>query len=131
MGNNLSEVDVFKLIDEFYRKNKSNSLETILTNVSKRQDERNVYTFNFINFIEYYKIHLRGLINREQEDDKEIFTKIKMRQFKTYGRNGFYLSNKLLNIYMNISNNNFESFSKLFKLIKCENDLDKNINMII
>ena len=164
-GNNLTEVDVFELIDEFYRKNKSNSLEEIMSKYDKNKyikeknpkakkekkkeselnnellkfydkseknyieekiDKINIYTFNFINFIEYYKIHLRGLINREQEDDKEIFTKLKTGQFKTYGRNGYYLCNKLLNIYMNITNNNYETFSKLFKLIKCEKNINQN-----
>ena len=52
------------------------------------------------------------------------------RQFKTYKRNGFYLSNKLLNIYMNICNNNIETFVKLFQLIKCEKIPDPNVNKI-
>ena len=58
----------------------------------------NVYVFNFINFINYYKKNLSKYINREQEDDKEIFIKVKsnFKFGKKYKRNGFYLSNKLL-----------------------------------
>ncbi len=149
--NNLSEVDVFKLIDQFYGKRKIVSFEEIIKNNGGKEgkdkkekknkesekeslveevDIRNIYAFNFINFVEYYKENLRALINREQEDDKEIFTKMNTRQFKTYKRNGFYLSNKLLNIYMNICNNNIETFVKLFQLIKCEKISDPNVNKI-
>ena len=124
LENNLNEVEVFKIIDEFYGKKKlnlhhikeeqkneireeKNEKKKKEKNIKKSEEKSidegsdiiNVYAFNFINFIEYYKIHLRGLINREQEDDKEIFSRIKVGQFKTYGRNGYYLSNKLLNIY--------------------------------
>ena len=157
--NNLSEVDVFKLIDQFYGKRKIVSFEEIIKNNGGKEgkdkkdkkkekdkaekknkesekeslveevDIRNIYAFNFINFVEYYKENLRALINREQEDDKEIFTKMNTRQFKTYKRNGFYLSNKLLNIYMNICNNNIETFVKLFQLIKCEKISDPNPNV--
>ena len=42
--------------------------------------KQNIYAFNFINFVEYYKENLRALINREQEDDREIFTKTNMRE---------------------------------------------------
>ena len=112
-------------------KNKEQPKEDITDQV----DIQNIYTFNFINYVEYYKEHLRTLINREQEDDREIFTKSNLRNFKTYKRNGYYLSNKILNLYMNISNNNFENFLKIFNLIKCvkvENNENKiNENMII
>ena len=146
--NNLSEVDVFKLIDQFYGKNKCDSLEAIIQKSDKidKKDKKkkihssnieennnpndvfdelefdNVYVFNFNNFIEYYKKHLRNIINREQEDDKEIFIKVKNTQkaFKKYKRNGYYLSNKLLNIYSLYCNNNFDKMIKLFKLIKCQ-----------
>ena len=157
--NNLSEVDVFRLIDQFYGKRKLVSFEEIIkNNGSKEKDKkdkkkdkdkaekknkesekaaiveevdiRNIYAFNFINFVEYYKDNIRGLINREQEDDKEIFTKLNTRTYKTYRRNGFFLSNKLLNVYMNISNNNHELFTSLFKLIKCEKISDPNTNKI-
>ena len=41
--NNLTEVDVFELIDEFYRKNKSNSLEEIMSkcDINKNIKEKN------------------------------------------------------------------------------------------
>ena len=89
-------------------------------------DIQNIYAFNFINFVEYYKENLRALINREQEDDREIFTKTNMRGFKTYKRNGFYFSNKILNLYMNISNNNYEKFLKIFNPIKCVKNIESN-----
>ena len=169
--NNLSEVDVFKLIDQFYGKRKTISSDDMIKkdepnekkdkkdkknkkdkkkekeikdmktkeqlkeDITEQFDIQNIYTFNFINYVEYYKEHLRTLINREQEDDREIFTKSNLRNFKTYKRNGYYLSNKILNLYMNISNNNFENFLKIFSLIKCvkvENDENNiNENMII
>ena len=166
--NNLSEVDVFKLIDQFYGKRKTISFDDLIKkdepndkkdkknkkdkkkdkeikdmknkeqpkeDITNQVDIQNIYTFNFINYVEYYKEHLRTLINREQEDDREIFTKSNLRNFKTYKRNGYYLSNKILNLYMNISNNNFENFLKIFNLIKCvivENNENKiNENMII
>ena len=156
--NNLSEVDVFKLIDQFYGKRKIVSFEEIIKNnggkenkkekkkekekaekkskesekesIVEEVDIKNIYAFNFINFVEYYKENLRGLINREQEDDKEIFTKLKSMTYKTYRRNGYYLSNKILNIYMNICNNNIEKFIELFQLIKCEKNVDQNIHKI-
>ena len=153
---NLSEVDVFKLIDQFYGKRKIVAFDEIIKNNEKDKkdkkkekeklekknkesekasiveevDIKNIYAFNFIEFIGYYKEHLRALINREQEDDKEIFTRNKTGAFKTFKRNGFFLSNKLLNIYMNISNNNFETFVKLLKLVKCEKIVDSDSNKI-
>ena len=156
--NNLSEVDVFKLIDQFYGKRKVISLEDIIKknekkdkkdkkekhekkdkknninkmdNMDEEIDIENVYTFNFNNFIEYYKKNLKTLINREQEDDKDIFTKLKgnSRYGKIYKRNGFYLSNKLLNIYTAYSNNNIKELRKIFRLIKCErlNERENNL----
>ena len=122
--NNLSEVDVFKLIDQFYGKKKVVSLDEIIKKKEKAErkekkekhekkyekekknnnnmieeiEVENVYVFNFINFINYYKKNLSKYINREQEDDKEIFIKVKsnFKFGKKYKRNGFYLSNKLL-----------------------------------
>ena len=151
---NLTEVDVFKLIDQFYGKYKCNTLEAFIqqhekdnkdkkdkkkknnsnsssinfedsnnqSNLFEELDSYNLYVFNFNNFIEYYKKYLRNIINREQEDDKDIFTKVKSTQkaFKKYKRNGYYLSNKLLNIYSHFVNNNFDKMIKLFKLIKCQ-----------
>ena len=82
---NLSEVDVFKLIDQFYGKKKVESLGDILQNNEKEKiskndaseyDIENIYSFNFNSFIEYYKKNLRAFINRGQEDDK-IFLKVK------------------------------------------------------
>ena len=160
--NNLSEVDVFRLIDQFYGKRNIISFEDIIKNTGEKNpkdkkdkkkgkekektvkknkesekedianevDIKNIYVFNFIEFVEYYKEHLRALINREQEDDKEIFTKVKTQIFKTYKRNGYFLSNKILEIYMNISNNNYKKFMELFKLIKCVKNSDENINKI-
>ena len=160
--NNLSEVDVFRLIDQFYGKRNIISFEDIIKNTGEKNpkdkkdkkkgkekektvkknkesekedianevDIKNIYVFNFIEFVEYYKEHLRALINREQEDDKEIFTKVKTQIFKTYKRNGYFLSNKILEIYMNISNNNYKKFMELFKLIKCVKNSDENTNKI-
>ena len=146
VGNNLSEVDVFKLIDQFYGKKTLISLEEIIKKEKRGKKEKpekrdkkeigmknendliedidikNVYSFNFNNFAEYYKKYLRAIINREQEDDKEIFVKVKSnsKNFKKYKRNGFYLSNKILNTYITYANNNQKLFRKLFRLIKCE-----------
>ena len=152
--NNLSEIDVFRLIDQFYGKRKMVSFNEIIKSsdesdkkkdkkkekektekkdkesekdsIVEEVDIRNIYAFNFINYVEFYKEHLRGLINREQEDDKKIFVKQNTKTYKTYKRNGFFLSNKLLNIYANISNNNYENFLKLFKLIKCEKKIEES-----
>ena len=156
--NNLSEVDVFKLIDQFYGKRKLVSFDEIIkSNVGKEKKDKkdkkkekekiekkneeqekaniaadadieNVYVFNFKEFVEYYKENLRALINREQEDDKDIFTKVATRNFKVFKRTGYFLSNRLLNIYMNISNNNYKSFLKFFSLIKCVRNVELNIN---
>ena len=180
--NNLSEVDVFKLIDQFYGKRKmidfdelinENELENkksenndekkkeeekrkaeknkkdkkdkknkndknkdiiinensinIINNDPKKNlemDLQNIYLFTFDNFIEYYKDNLRAQINREQDDDREIFTKVKAtnKNFKKYKRNGYFLSNKILNYYTNFSNNNTKDLIDAFKLIKCEYD---------
>ena len=179
--NNLSEVDVFKLIDQFYGKRKMISFEELIADNSGKEgkdkkdkkkekekkdkkekekkdknlkekkekknkelekeevveesDIKNVYVFNFINFVEYYKDNLRGLINREQEDDKEIFTKLNTRTYKVFKRNGFTLSNKILNVYANIANNNNEKFFNLFNIIKCikyqdSNSINNNNNII-
>ena len=158
--NNLMEVDVFKLIDQFYGKRKLNSLEKMISisekkiakksgkkNEKKREninnkneiirndlleelDIDNLYTFNFNNFIEYYKRYLRAKINREQEDDKEIFTRLSIvKSFKTYKRNGYYLSNKLLNIYANFCNNNSYKLRRLFRLLKCKKSNENEENL--
>ena len=144
--NNLSEVDVFKLIDQFYGKLKAINFEEIIIkkneenekdkdeniiNVNIKNEDHddkdlvNIFYFSFDKFAEYYKSNLlRAKINREQEDDRDIFTKVKGNQkinnFKTYKRNGFFLSKKILNYYTKYSNNNYNELKKIFKLIKLE-----------
>ena len=168
--NNLSEVDVFKLIDQFYgrrkmidfdeliqekekidkndkndknkqkEKNKKNEIKDadldLINNNNKftiETDLQNIYLFTFDKFIELYKDKLRAFINREQDDDREIFTKVKStnKNFKKYKRNGFALSNKILDIYTNFSNNYLNELIKAFQLIKCEYETkDSNKNKI-
>ena len=107
----------------------NDSMDMINNDPSKNLDTdlQNIYLFTFDNFIEYYKDNLRAQINREQDDDREIFTKVKQtnKNFKKYKRNGFFLSNKILNYYTNFSNNNTNALIDVFKLIKCE--YEKNI----
>jgi len=81
---------------------------------------KNVYLFSFDNFSEYYQKNLRAIINTEQEDDKENFYKVKSnnRVFKKYKRNNYYLSQKILNIYITFINNNLKELLKTFELIK-------------
>ena len=173
--NNLSEVDVFKLIDQFYGrrkmidfdelihenekekekneeekkkneknkkdkdkdkdkdKNKKNEikdtdLDLINNKFTIETDLQNIYLFTFDKFIELYKVKLRALINREQDDDREIFTKVKStnKNFKKYKRNGFFLSNKILEIYTIFSNNYLNELIQAFQLIKCEYELKDN-----
>ena len=163
VGNNLSEVDVFKLIDQFYGKKKVISLDEIIQESEKKEKKEkkdkkekkskkeekdnimsdnnnlvdeieveNVYVFNFINFIDYYKKYLISYINREQEDDREIFFKVKSnsKYGKKYKRNGFFLSNKILNSYIAFSNNNYKELRKIFRLIKCERCKGKENNRL-
>ena len=136
LRNNLNEVDVFKLVDQFYGRRKVLSFdevknqkeEKIKSNLAKEADIENLYLFNFCKFVDYYKDKLRAYINREQEDDRDIFSKVKTnsKTYKKYKRNSFFLSNKLLNIYNIYSNNNDDKLKELFKLIKCENNEDNN-----
>jgi hypothetical protein len=156
--NNLSEVDVFKLIDQFYGKKKVVSLDEIIKKKEKAErkekkekhekkydkekesnnnmieeiEVENVYVFNFINFINYYKKNLSAYINREQEDDKDIFVKVKSNSKfgKKYKRNGFYLSNKILSTYIAYVNNNSKEIRKLFKLTRCERYIENPSNRI-
>ena len=158
--NNLSEVDVFKLIDQFYGKKKVVSLDEIIKKKEKaeRKEKKekhnkkyekekekesnnnmleeieieNVYAFNFVNFINYYKKNLASYINREQEDDKEIFVKVKSNSKfgKKYKRNGFYLSNKILTTYISYVNNNYKEIRKQFKLIRCERQPENQYSRI-
>ena len=136
LRNNLNEVDVFKLIDQFYGRRKVLSFdevknqkeEKVKSDLAKEADIENLYLFNFCKFVDYYKENLRAYINREQEDDREIFFKVKTnsKTFKKYKRNNSFLSNKILNIYNNYSNNNEDKLKEVFKLIKCENNEDNN-----
>ena len=190
--NNLSEVDVFKLIDQFYGKRKMVNFREIIEEKQKEENEsklktedkknekskkekekekekdkkkknkkdkkeerdhiaeseneileqkgnksietdlRNIYLFTFDKFIELYKEKLRAYINREQDDDKNIFVKVKSanKSFKKYKRNGFFLSNKLLNIYATFSNNHVNELIQAFQLIRCEYENPKNSDEI-
>ena len=136
LRNNLNEIDIFKLVDQFYGRRKVLSFddvknqkeEKVKSDLAKEADIENLYLFNFIKFVVYYKDNLRAYINREQEDDRDIFSKVKTnsKNYKKYKRNSFFLSNKLLNIYNIYSNNNDDKLKELFKLIKCENNEDNN-----
>ena len=168
--NNLSEVDVFKLIDQFYGRRKMIDFEELIRENEKEKEKneeekkkneksnkkdknkkneikdtdldlinnkftietdlQNIYLFTFDKFIELYKNKLRACINREQDDDREIFTKVKStnKNFKKYKRNGFFLSNKILEIYTHFSNNYLNELIKAFQLIKCEYELKNKIN---
>ena len=121
-------------------KNKKNEIKDadldLINNNNKftiETDLQNIYLFTFDKFIELYKDKLRAFINREQDDDREIFTKVKStnKNFKKYKRNGFALSNKILDIYTNFSNNYLNELIKAFQLIKCEYETkDSNKNKI-
>ena len=138
--NNLSEVDVFKLIDQFYGKRKVVKFEEIIKGKEKNnffsdnnnnnfEDIGNIYSFSFDEFAKFYRDNLRVNINREQEDDKDIFIRVKGNQksnYKKYKRNGFILSKKILNYYIKYTNNYNEQINNSLKLIKCESEFDKN-----
>jgi len=195
--NNLSEVGVFQLIDQFYgkikmldfdeiinqkekdkeiekskknekedkkekkekekekkekekkekkekKKEKKNEIEqneektikndNLVINDLKEEDTEleNIYLFSFDDFTEYYQKNLRAIINREQEDDRDVFIKVKStnRNYKKYKRNGYFLSNKILNNYMTFVNNYFDEIVDIFKLIKCEYANPKQENEI-
>jgi hypothetical protein len=126
--NNLSEVDVFKLIDKFYGKGKRLSLDDEINSIKNKgkvkskdsksnkerntinnneiEDEKYVY-FTFDNFVNYYLKNLKNYMIREQEDDKDSFVKVKKpsSRVKAFSRKGFVLSNKILIKYMNYLNN--------------------------
>ena len=103
---------------------KANKNDNLAMNEVKEEDTEleNIYLFSFDNFTDYYQNNLRAIINREQEDDRDIFIKVKSsnRNYKKYKRSGTFLSNKILNTYMTFVNNNFDKIIELFKLIKCE-----------
>ena len=176
--NNLSEVNVFQLMDQLYGKrkmidfeelirekerenlkeedirkkekekkkdkgDKKNTQQSILENEMSIQnpfailnnkkidyDIENIYLFWFDNFSDYYQKNLRVNINREQEEDREIFTKVKStnKKYKKYKRNGLFLSNKLLNVYNNYLNNNFIEILETFHLKKYEKQNKNKIN---
>ena len=127
--NNLSEVDVFKLIDKFYGKGKRLGLDDEINSIKNKgkikgkdnnrkkerntinnneieDDEKYVY-FTFDNFVNYYLTNLKDYMIREQEDDKDSFIKVKKPSSRTkaFARKGFVLSNKILIKYMNYLNN--------------------------
>ena len=83
---------------------------------------KNISNFSYDKFENYYKNHLRAYINREQEDDKNIFVKEQggSKLFKTYKRNNFYLSKRILDIYIYYLNNNLEQLKDIFKLTNFE-----------
>ena len=140
---NLNAIDIFLIIDQFYEKIKkldfiemikekqeegkndkfnlikSINLDEKMNNVNKL---KNISNFSYDKFESYYKDQLRAYINREQEDDKNIFVKEQggSKQFKTYKRNNFYLSQRILDIYIYYLNNNFEQLKDIFKLTNCE-----------
>jgi len=95
----------------------------------ENEDFEYIYLFSFDNFSKYYQNNLRAIINREQEDDKENFSKIKSinKQYKKYKRNNYFLSKKILNIYITFTNNNLEELLKTFKLIKKQKKSDQDI----
>ena len=149
----LNAVDIFLIIDQFYGKiKKIDFIELIKEKQSDEQssekffkqsienekirglnDFRYIYTFSYDEFELLYKAQLRAYINREQEDDKITFIKEQSasKQFRTYKRNNFLFSQKILDIYMHFSNNNFQQLQKCFKLIECGDKLTKAKTQII
>ena len=153
--NNLSEVDVFKLIDKFYGKEKRLTLNEEIDNIKnkgtninndkkKNSNEKNnnnndneddhYIIFRFDNFTNYYLDNLKNYISREQEDDKEFFYRVKKApRNKFFGRKGFLLSNKILLKYANYINN-IDNPMKEFKFLdnpenyEYLNDQDENNN---
>ena len=139
----LNAVDIFLIMDQFYgkikkldflemikekqedgKKDKYNLIKSI--NLDEKMNNvdnlKNISNFSYDKFENYYKEHLRAYINREQEDDKNIFVKDQggSKQFKTYKRNNFYLSQRILDIYIYYLNDNFEQLKDIFKLTNCE-----------
>jgi len=131
IGINLMEIDIFGIMGQFYGKLNLIDFEEIRKNENEnyinKKDEpfQNIYLFSFDNFSEYYQKNLRAIINREQEDDKENFSKIRSinRSYKKYKRNNYFLSQKILNIYITFINNNLKELLKIFELTKWENEM--------
>ena len=140
---NLNEFNIFTIMDQFYGKTKKLDFLEIIK--EKQEDSkqgqfdliqsinleekmqyqnnyRNIYNFSYNKYETYYNDHLRAFINREQEEDKNIFIKDQgpSKQFKTYKRNNSYLSQHILELYMNYNNNNSKELKDIFKLINCE-----------
>ena len=166
-----NKIYLFKLIDQFYgkiklldfeelankkipieekiikyKKGKENKISLIANSKDEDEDFKNIYLFSFDNFSKYYQNNLRAIINREQEDDKENFSKVKSinKQYKIYKRNNYFLSQKILDIYITFANNNVDNLLRAFNLIRCipkksekdklkipEKFLSININIIL
>ena len=106
---------------EILEENIIKEIEKIKHSNLEEENLQNVFLFSFNNFFEYYQKNLRAIINREQEDDKENFSKVKSNNgfYKKYQRKNYFLSQKILNIYITFINNNLKELSKTFELIKC------------
>ena len=102
------------------RREKEKDINFLMNSKMEEEEFQNIYLFSFDNFSEYYDKNLRTIINREQEDDKENFTKVKSinRMYKRYKRNNYFLSQKILNIYITFTNNNIKELLKTFELVK-------------
>ena len=117
------QIDLFKLIDRFYKEKISSDNSNKFDMVNKINEIKdNINIFNYDNFRNHWKIKLRAVINREQEDDKKIFTKVKSsnKSYKTFKRKEYFLSSKILNNYMLYLNNNYKELGAMFKLIKSD-----------
>ena len=147
--NNLSEVDVFRLIDKFYGKVKRLTLDEEIKNIknkgidkekkkkeknnennlisnknNEKDDDSNYIYFGFDNFTNFYLNNLKNYIIREQEDDKECFYRVKKSiKNKFFGRKGFILSNKILIKYMDYIND-INNPMKEFHFIDSEKEND-------
>ena len=147
---NLYGLDIFPIIDQFYGKMKKVDFDEM---IKKRQEEgkqdkynlintikieeknknsdyfNNISNFSYDKFETYYKEELRAFINREQEDDKSIFIKDQgpSKQFKTYKRNYYYLSDRILSIYNYHYNNNFQNLQNIFKLTDSKNKQSEDL----
>ena len=155
-NNNLSAINIFEVIDQFYGKErKLDFLEIIKAKQKEIIDEINnkaeiidtdkiiqdnnnilpkfqyIYNFTYDEFETFYKNNLRAYINREQEDDKINFIKDQAisKLYKTYKRNNFFLSHKILEKYAIYCNNNYQQIKNFFKLYYCKEKEEKNINL--
>ena len=138
-NNCLDGIDIFKIIDQFYGKlkkidfceiikekqeeaklEKPNLLASLDINKKNQNinNLKNISNFSYDEFEEFYKNNLRVYINREQEDDKINFIKEQgtSKHFRSYKRNNFFLSQKILEKYAIFCNNNDEQLKNIFKL---------------